>query len=303
MRWGALGFYAACVRRAFSGWFGKVSGWAGTLSMLIGVALLLVEVPPFVPELASQAEPAFFLGAFSLTLVVRLLLAPYWLFREESARREALETAAQPSLVVRLPDPPALTSVSLGGSTTESLAGTRQTVINRWEMDVVALACTNEGNTEAEGCRARLLSALRLKDDGCEDLGVIEAISLPWDKQNHEGSLVSDIPASETKRIWLGGVRPRGHLWIFREIKSLPLDYQRLLGEPGTYRVLIQIDARNVPPQQIALEIITAEGPAVQNAIQRGSIDVRVLAQASPRLAPEAWRCLAMPIPGVEDDR
>ncbi len=301
MRWGALGFYAACVRRAFSGWFGKVSGWAGTLSLLIGVALLFVKVPPFVSQLASQAEPAFFLGVFALTLIVRLLLAPYWLYREESARREALERAAQPSLIVRLPDPPSLNSIYLGGSTSESLAGTRQTIINRWEMDVVALTCTNGGNTEAEGCRARLLSALRVEDDGSEDLGVIEAISLPWNKEDPEGSLLANIPASETQRIWLGGVRSRGHLWIFRDIKALPLDYQRLLGEPGTYRCLIQVDARNVPPQQIALEIVTAEGPPVQNAVQRGRIDVRVLAQASPRLAPEEWRHGAMLVSEVED--
>lgn len=303
MRWGVLGFYAACVRQGFSGWFGKVSGWAGTLSLVIGVVLLFVKEPPFVSQLASQAEPAFFLGAFALTLAIRLLLAPYWLFREESARRAALETAARPSLTVFLPTPPTLTSISLGGHTTESFAGTRQTVINRWEMDVVALTCMNEGTTDAAGCRARLLSAIRIKDDGSEDLGIVEGISLPWDKQDPEGSLLSDIPASETKRIWLGGVRSRGHLWIFRELKALPLEYQRLLGEPGTFRVLIQVDARNVPPQQIALEIVTAEGPQLENAVHRGRIDVKVLAQASPRLAPEAWRFRTLLVSGVGDDR
>ncbi len=234
MRWGVLGFYAACVRRAFKGWFGKVSGWAGTLSLLVGVMLLFLDVPQPIEDLASKAEPAFFLSVFALTLVVRVLLSPYWLFRDERGRRLQLEAAALSALTVSLPDPPTLTSVSFGGSTSESISGIRQTIINRWEMDVVALICTNDGLKEAEGCRARLLSVVRLKGDRVEDLGVVEAISLPWDKQDPEGSHLVDIPASETRRIWLGGVRSRGHLWIFRDVKALPLDYQRLLGEPGT---------------------------------------------------------------------
>lgn len=297
---GFLSFYTACVRRAFSGWFGTVSGWAGTLSLLVGVALLFFDVPPFVSDLASKAEPAFFLPVFALSLVVRLFMAPYWLFHDERARRLECEKAAQPTLTVSLPDPPTLTSVSLAGSTSESISGIRQTIINRWEMDVVALICTNHGLREAEGCRARLLSVVRVTNGRVEDLGMVEAISLPWDKQDREGSHLVDIPASETKRIWLGGVRSRGHLWIFRDVKALPLDYQRLLGEPGTYRVLIQVDARDVPPQQIALEIFAAEGAPIEGGVQRGRIDVRVVAQASPRIAPDAWQGGAAPTSGAD---
>lgn len=282
----------ACVRRAFTGWFGKISGWAGTIALLISVALLFVDLPPFLKELTSQAQPAFFLAVFTIVLLVRLLLAPYWLYRDEHRALEIAEQARRPNLTIRLPKPPVLNSISLAGSTSESLSGTRQTIINRWESDVVTLICTNEGETEAESCRARMLSAVRVEEDGTEDLGVVEAVALPWDKHDPEGSHLINIPPMETRRIWLGGARSRGHLWIFRDMKALPLEYQQLLGAPGTYRVLIQIDARNAPPQQIALEIVTAEGPQVQNGLQRGLINVQILAQGAPRIASNALRLI-----------
>lgn len=281
---GPIKFYLACVRRAFAGWFGKVSGWAGTLALLISVGLLFIAPPPPFDKIAPTAEPTFFVAAFSVVLVIRLLLAPYWLYRDERVARELLEQARRPRLLVRLPDPPVLREVWMGGSTSESLAGTRQTVINRAELDVVALICTNKGETEAEGCRARILSVARVGEDGAKDLGVVESIALPWDKRDPEGSHSIKIHPAESGRIWLGGVRSRGNLWIFRDIKALPLEYQQLLGKPGTYRVLLQIDARNVPPQQIELEIVAAEGPPVQNGIQRGVLSVRITAQGAPRI-------------------
>ena len=274
-------FYAACVRRAFAGWFGKISGWAGTIALMIGVAQLLFVLPPDLQQITSQAEPAFFLLAFPIFLATRLGLAPYWIFRDERVSRDKAAEARRPKMVVELPNPPVLNSLSLGGSTSETLGGTRQTIINRWEMDVISLTCRNDGEVTLEGCRARLISAARIETDGSTDLGVIEAIALPWNQHDPEGSHEVDIPASETRRVWLGGVRPKGHIWIFRDIKALPLDYQHLLGVPGTYRVLIQIDAKNAPPQQILLELTTAEGPKVENGFQRGVVEVKVIAQGT----------------------
>lgn len=96
MSWGPFRFYAASVRRAFTGWFGKVSGWAGTLALLIGIASLFFDLPPPFKDVAEKAEPAFFLVVLSAILVVRLLLAPYWLYRDEYDGREMLEYARQP---------------------------------------------------------------------------------------------------------------------------------------------------------------------------------------------------------------
>jgi hypothetical protein len=282
---GPIKFYIACIQRAFLGWFGKVSGWAGALALTIGVGLLFIDLPQNIDDLAAKAEPVFFLSVFVAILAVRLLLAPFWLYNEEREAHVRIEMARRPALAVSLPDPAILNSISLDGNTSQSLAGTRNTIIRRWEMDVLALHCSNQGEIEAEQCRARLLSAVRLKEDGTEDLGVVEAIALPWDKLDSEGSHLTNIPPAETRRIWIGGVRSRGHLWLFRDVNALPIEYQQLLGSPGTYRILIQIDAHNVPPQQISLEIICSEGAPVQNGIIRGTIDVKVVAQGAPRVS------------------
>lgn len=281
---GPIKFYIACIRRAFVGWFGRISGWAGTLALLIGVVLLFVDLPQHFGDLAAKAEPAFFLAVFSAILATRLFLAPYWLYNEERDARARIEEARRPALAVSLPEPAILSSISLDGNTLQSLAGTRQTIIRRSEWDVLALHCSNQGEIEAEQCRAKLLSAVRLRDDGTEDLGVVEAVALPWDKLDPEGSHLANIPPAETRRIWIGGVRSHGHFWLFRDVKALPIEYHQLLGKPGTYRIVIQIDARNVPPQQISLEIICSEGPPVKNGIVRGAIDVKVVAKGAPRI-------------------
>ncbi|HEX7820509.1 MAG TPA: hypothetical protein VF463_07800 [Sphingobium sp.] len=115
-------------------------------------------------------------------------------------------------------------------------------------------------------------------------MGVVEAVALPWDKRDPEGSHEINILPAESKRIWLAGVRPQGNLWLFRQIEGLPLEYQQLLGKPGIYRVVLQIDARNVPPQQIALEIVSAPGQVIPNARQRGLVDVKIIGQGAPSI-------------------
>lgn len=78
------------------------------------------------------------------------------------------------------------------------------------------------------------------------------------------------------------GDRPR------RGTEAVPVDL--LLGTRACGLAELSGRARDVPPQQIALEIVSAEGVPVENGIQRGGIDVRVVAQASPRIAADAWR-------------
>ena len=98
MRWGPFKFYAACIHRAFSGWFGTIASWAGTLALLIGIALLFIELPPLLSEIAAKTEAAFFLVVFSVVFLFRVALSPYWLYREQRDAREALELARIPAL-------------------------------------------------------------------------------------------------------------------------------------------------------------------------------------------------------------
>jgi hypothetical protein len=151
-------------------------------------------------------------------------------------------------------------------------------------MDVIALVCVNRGETVARDCRARLLSITKLFPDGNSAIQVVDSIDLPWKKENPESNLVTDIPASDKRRVWIGGVRERGQIWLFREINKLPIEYQQLLGGAGTYKVLIQIDAENIPPQQIMLEIVSDEGPKPQPGIWRGKAEVSIVATGSPSI-------------------
>jgi hypothetical protein len=279
----AAGFYGACLKRAFGGWFKRVEGWASTVSLLVAVALLFLKPSARLGNLAQAAPAWFFLLAFATVVGVRLLMSPYLVYRDERSAREDLERRRRPTLELSLPSPPVIQSIDPRGSTTETLGGTRQTIVTGWEMDVVALECVNVGETTARGCRARLLSASRTGDDG-PLLRTTSPLDLPWSKEDPEGSLVVDLAPAEVRRIWIGGVRSHGHVWLFRRPESLPIEYQRLLGAAGTYRIVLQVDGDGVAPQQIELEIVAGEGPRPVSGIWRGTAGVAIVGHGAPRL-------------------
>ena len=289
MGMGLLQFYWACVKRAFAGWFKRVEGLASSVSLLIGVGLLFWHPPASIEKAVSSVPNMLFLGLFPAIILIRLIQAPYWLLRDERAAREALEKARRPALRLELPAPPVIQSIDLRGTTSESLSGKRQTIVSGWEMDVVALQCMNTGESAARGCRARLLEMVRTTPEGDSALRIVGTLELPWRKEDPESSLCTDIAAGETQRIWIGGVRSGGQTWLFRDPTRLPIEYQQLLGEAGTYRLLIQVDGDNIPPQQIQIEIVAGPGPKpVGGGIIRGSAEVRVLAQDAPRIEGQA---------------
>ena len=279
-------FYRACAARAFEGWFKRVEGWASTLALLIAILLLFVALPPELEKIVQTVPTWFFLAVFLCAIIFRLILAPYQLFNEERVARETLERKRRPALEIGLPEPPVIQSISLRGGTSESLAGSRQTVVNGWELDVVALMCINRGEETAMGCRARLMSVTRMEAGGDEILRVVSPVLLPWEKEAAEDHLVANLAPNEEKRIWVGGVRSHGHIWLFRDTKNLPIEYQQLLGEAGTYRLLIQLDGDNIPPQQIEIQIIAAEGPKPERGIQRGKVEVSIHASGAPCVEP-----------------
>ncbi len=279
----AAKFYGACLKRAFGGWFKRVEGWASTVSLLVAIALLFVKPSARLGDFAQVAPAWFFLVVFGTVVGVRLLMSPYLVYRDERSAREDLERRRRPTLELSLPSPPVIQSIDVRGSTTESLGGTRQTIVTGWEMDVVALECINVGETAARGCRARLLSVSRIGDDE-PLLRATSPICLPWSKEDPEGSLVVDLAPAEVRRIWIGGVRSHGYVWLFRRPESLPIEYQRLLGAAGTYRIVLQVDGDGLAPQQIELEIVAGEGPKPVSGIWRGMAEVTIIARGTPRL-------------------
>jgi hypothetical protein len=279
-------FYAACLRRAFGGWHKRIEGWVSFLSLALAGLPLVAKLPNSVQIFADAIPSIVFLVLFLLIVSSRLLLAPYWLYRDQRTEREILEDLRRPRLKLELTDPPVTNSISTHAITSESMAGGRHTTIRGWHMDVVALRCTNIGETTARKCRARIVSAARLQPNGTVDLGVVEAVGLPWSKEDPEGNLEVDIPPFGTARLWVGGVRSHGHVWLFRRREALPAEYHQLLGNPGKYRVVIQLDADDVPTQQVLIEIEGREGPKPQNGLWRGEATVRLVAQGYPVLDP-----------------
>lgn len=280
-----LSFHGQCIKRAFTGKFAKVEGWTGALS-IIGLIIAVVFSPSEGEErlLLTVVPAVFFLGAFALTVFVGLLRAPVDLVREERARREEIEALRKPKFEISLPAG-GTENISVGGNTSESLAGTRQTVVNSWMTDVLCFYCRNVGEVLIKNCRARVLSAKRENDGEETILDFVESIELTWKKED-TSVLSVDLPPDETRRIWLGGVRSRGHFWVYRDIKELPIEAQRVFGEPGKYRILIQIDADDVVPTQIMLEVIAEEGPKPEKAgFHRGRAHVSIVSQGSPRIS------------------
>lgn len=284
MAGGILNFYRNCARRAFAGWFKRVEGWASTVALLVAIILLFIKLPASVEAALQDVPTWFFLAVFVSLVLFRLILAPYQLYSDEHAAREAIEEARRPVLELALPDPPLIQSIHLQGNTSEALGGTRQTTVTGWELDVAALTCFNAGEQTAAECHARLMSVTKIALAGEEHFRVISPILLPWEKEDPEAHLVTDIAPGETRRIWIGGVRGSGHIWLFRSAKSLPLEYQQLLGEPGAYHLLIQVDGKNIPPQQIELEVIAEAGERPSSGIQRGKAEVSVRARGAPRI-------------------
>ena len=247
------------------------------LAITIDAADYFFEFPKASKDILDEFSAPAFVVFIVLIILIRLVRAPFQLYETERVAKEVSEHARLPVLEISLPTPTIVNSISLSGNTSESLAGNRQTTINRWESDVVALVVKNSGEGIATACQARILSITRKLLHEDQALEVVESINLPWVKEDPEGSHIINIPPNDKRRIWLGGVRHHGHIWLFRDIKALPIEYQQLLGEAGTFEVLLQIDGANIPPQQVKVEIVASEGPKVQNGIQRGQVSAQIL--------------------------
>lgn len=274
-------FYWRCLKRAFSGKFAKAEGWTGGLSV-IALVIAWVTSPSAGDErtLLTVLPAAFFLGAFSLIVLLGCILAPFQLYHDERRTREAVEALRQAKLAIWLPETGTV-DINVAGHTMESLAGTRQTVIRSSTTDVVCLYCKNIGEVPIRNCRARVLSASRVSDEDTTVFKFIESIELPWRKDD-TSCLTVDLPPGETRRIWIAGVRTRGHFWVYREVKDLPLEAQQVFGPPGTYKIVVQVDSDDIAPMQVLLEVKAAEGPILETArLSRGTAEVTILAQGN----------------------
>jgi hypothetical protein len=135
-------YYSALVRRAFSGRFWLAQKITGAL-FLFSPLLMLLPFPEKWERYWITWGPVVFFGAlFSTTVCVGFLTAPYFLHREEVARREALEQR------LNTPAHPGIEGISLSA---EDAA---------WEMLTRALPLKEHFETAIDSDRARIWHCL-----------------------------------------------------------------------------------------------------------------------------------------------
>lgn len=280
-----LVFYQQCLRRAFRGKYGLVEGWTGGLTFLLLIVTKLVSLPPeSVPIIQTDLPLYFLIFALILTIILGFVTAPYEIFREEQEKVSRLEDRCRPRFQFSLPST-GLTNIDLRGVTNEATSGHRQTVTTGFLPDVVSITCTNTGERAATGCRARLLSVEHIVDGKSTPLKIVESVDLPWNKIDPEQHLVTSIGPNDAKRIWIAAVRDMGQMWIYRDTKALPLEYQQIFGESGEYRMVIQVDADDLAPVQVHLEVKTEPADRSKaTGMIRGTGIPRIIEQASPRV-------------------
>lgn len=283
---GIASFYRECFSRAFRGRYGKVEKWTAGLSFFGLIAVALLPAAPEVERVIQVELPVyFFIGVFLLTVLAGFIAAPYEIYCEERDAKLALEKLREPKLHVMLPGPEP-TGVALEGNTAETYGGMRMTTVTKWASTVFYLLCTNTGETEAKRCRARVLYATRISEDSedsVESGGIIESIELAWSKNDPENHLVADIAPGDTVRIWLAYIRQNGSLWVFRN--DLPVHYQRVFGDQGHHKILLQIDSDNAATTQLLISIQTeAATKPVGNGAWTPKATAEILGQGGPVL-------------------
>lgn len=276
-----LTFYKECFRMSISGLFKKSEAFVSGVTLLFGVIFLFIPLELEDFGLPKDTSSVLFLIVFAALFLRHMALSPYNIYKKERDLRLSLEEATKPKLKISLRNPQGM---SLEGVTSESISGHRFTTIRQFDTDAISILCENISTSTALNCNARIKAIFRERDRKHSPLKIIESIKLPWDKENPEENLSADIPPFEKRRIWIGVVRTHGHFWIFRDTKKLPVEYHQVVGDAGTYFILIQIDGENISPYQIVLKIVCEEGPKPENGIWRGKVQASIVAEGSSQV-------------------
>jgi len=275
-------FWWRCIKLAFTGsyrWIERVS----TFVAIIGLAAnYLLNPSGQEKQMIDISIPAWLLvGIGGTVAILGILMAPFRLFTEEKDRADALTKRQEPKLRVRV-DIPSLKSVP-GGSTSETGGGRRYSAYTS-EQHFIKVYFTNDGLEVVRGCSCKLLQGWEKSDGGWKSLGLIEAIELSWSDDQSAPRMFVDIEPNETKAVNLASIHAYGYIRVARDMKSLPLEYQQLFGEPGEYQALIQIRSKMPDPLQIIVQFSTYVPPPEPNVLPRPLSNVKIVLQGQPPL-------------------
>jgi hypothetical protein len=248
-----LAFYWLCIRRAFGGKFWKAERWSGGLGLVAALFLLFWPQGNEASRMLAALPLWFFLTIFVATVVFGLIVAPFLLYDEEKQKGQALTRRIEPKLRVWR-DTSRLQYVPTKGETSETYGGRRITA-DLGAEHVATLQCTNEGLGTLEACRCTLVAVWKVENGEAKRLNIWEQMELAWNRDKKNPDFYAYIEPNETRTLYLAQVHPAGHAWLYRDMKSLPLEYQQLFGGIGKYQVLLQFKSTQPDPLHVLIDL------------------------------------------------
>lgn len=248
-------FYKLCLRKAANGVFWRAEKWAGAVALLALLVSRFIPMPEAWTNIIAVDLPLYFflVVIFSIGLI-RVVMAPVEVWKDERDKKLALEQRLEPSLRVFLDETDG--TRLMFGTTSETHGGRRQSAILNDYDTVVRLACENTGEQRLKNVRAKVVRAVRTKGEGLGPLPMTTPIELPWDPRKLEDSHSIDIDPGERQDFWVGWVRPQGQFFVMREANSLPMGYQQYFGDEGTYEISIEVSSDTLRARGMRIQVV-----------------------------------------------
>ncbi len=280
---GLISFYWMVVKRAFSGVFWRAEKWAGGLGLIGAIMAYLLNLHGGDEEMVTVDVPIWFFFVFLLgAIAIGLIFSPYLFWKEEKEKADLLAKRQEPKLRVRL----ASEDFSpVGFGVTNQTLGASRITTERDRQYMAMLLCSNDGLQTVEACRCSLIGIWSDIDGKKTRLPMYETIDLSWNRDVNVPEFLASIEPNETRAVYVASVFSQGYAWLHRKMKDLPLEYQRLLGGPGRYQLLIQFKSKDPDPLQVLVDLEIRKVEPEPNKLPKSEGYIAILEQGSPPLS------------------
>lgn len=247
-------FWGKCIYRAFFGSYAALSGFAGPIISLIVALLQKFRPEPNISGLiASDYAISIPLLATLIFFVIRLVNAPFQLYRTELNRANALEEKLRPKLEISLRDPTGTDQCTWVSNETEG--GFRNHHPQLAFSKALCIIVKNTSTMRTGRCVGLLTEVQRLEDGDWRSIGPAEPVELPWHTTSPEEHLSKVIEPMTAAQLWIASINYNGFTWLIRDLTKLHGNQQSIFGSAGTYRARIQISDGISDPSIVEVEL------------------------------------------------
>lgn len=219
--------------------------------------------------------------AFTYFALELIFLSPVRLWSEEKKRADIAEAKiikmvekSYPNLLIDI-EGDQLVRIPLG-TTSETAGGNRYTTYNTI-LDMACLLVTNIGESVARDCQVRLTRVWCFSfGEDQEEIRILESLPLGWDRKKIKANLSVDINPHETKRIFVGAVRPNGAMVLWQNYDEMPIEYHQLFVKPGRYRIELNISIADRAPTTVHVDVETSLNKSEPNSLGFGKATIRL---------------------------